>query len=416
MELLKDPKIDFLGKAPLFAAVSALIVIGSAVLVSTRGMLYGVEFSGGTQLVVQFTERPQLDKIRDAVTAVAPGATIQTFDEVSKNEVLIRIADVSAAPAEKVTLPAAELPAEEVAIPAAATEAPAEGTTAPAAGTELPAEGATAPAEGTEPPAEGATTSFAATEAPAEGAPAPATATAPPAEGATAPTAAPEAPAGEAAAGVPAEAAPNEEIGELARRALSALATEYPTNPVLGSSAEIVGPIVGAELRRKAIQLTVLALLFQLVYIGIRFKGPVWGSGAAIAVVHDVLVTLGVLNLTGYEITLNVIAALLTIVGYSVNDTIVIFDRARENLRQHRKAPFPQVVNESINQTLSRTLITSVTTFIAVLGLYLFGGEVLRGFAFTMLVGIVTGTYSTIYIATPIVVWWRGRGVKPATT
>jgi preprotein translocase subunit SecF len=387
MELLKDPKIDFLGKAPLFAAVSALIVIGSAVLVSTRGMLYGVEFSGGTQLVVQFTERPQLDKIRDAVTAVAPGATIQTFDEVSKNEVLIRIADVSAAPAEKVTLPAAELPAEGETTPPPATEAPAEGATAPAAGAELPAERETTP-----PPA---------TEAPAEGA--------------TAPAAATEAPAGEAAA-VPAEAAPTEEIGELARRALSALATEYPTNPVLGSSAEIVGPIVGAELRRKAIQLTVLALLFQLVYIGIRFKGPVWGSGAAIAVVHDVLVTLGVLNLTGYEITLNVIAALLTIVGYSVNDTIVIFDRARENLRQHRKAPFPQVVNESINQTLSRTLITSVTTFIAVLGLYLFGGEVLRGFAFTMLVGIVTGTYSTIYIATPIVVWWRGRGVKPATT
>jgi len=359
MELLKDPKIDFLGKAPVFVAVSALIVIGSAVLVGTRGMLYGVEFSGGTQLVVQFTERPQLDKIRDAVTAVAPGATIQTFDEVSKNEVLIRIADVSAAPAEKVTLPAAELPAEGETTPPPATEAPAEGATAPAAAT--------------------------------------------------------EAPAGEAAA-VPAEAAPTEEIGELARRALSALATKYPTNPVLGSSAEIVGPIVGAELRRKAIQLTVLALLFQLVYIGIRFKGPVWGSGAAIAVVHDVLVTLGVLNLTGYEITLNVIAALLTIVGYSVNDTIVIFDRARENLRQHRKAPFPQVVNESINQTLSRTLITSVTTFIAVLGLYLFGGEVLRGFAFTMLVGIVTGTYSTIYIATPIVVWWRGRGVKPATT
>ncbi len=368
MELLKDPKIDFLGKARLFVTVSALIVISSAVLVGTRGMLYGVEFSGGTQLVVQFSERPELDKIRSAVTGVAPGATIQTFDEVTKNEVLIRIADVSGAPDER------------VAGPAAGTEAPGEGATAPAAGTEAPAEGATTPAAGT--------------EAPTEGVAGPA---------ATAP-------------GAPGEAAPPEEIGELARRALGALATQYPTNPVLGSSAEIVGPIVGAELRRKAIQLTVLALLFQLVYIGVRFKGPVWGSGAAIAVLHDVLVTLGVLNLAGYEITLNVIAALLTIVGYSVNDTIVIFDRARENLRQHRKAPFPQVVNDSINQTLSRTLITSVTTFIAVLGLYLFGGEVLRGFAFTMLVGIITGTYSTVYIATPIVVWWRGRGAKPATS
>ena len=124
----------------------------------------------------------------------------------------------------------------------------------------------------------------------------------------------------------------------------------------------------------------------------------------------------GVLTLAGYEITLNVIAALLTIVGYSVNDTIVIFDRARENLRQHRKAPFATILNDSINQTLSRTLISSATTLFAVLGLYLFGGEVLRGFGFTMVVGILLGTYSTVYISCPIVVWWRGRGEKPSTS
>jgi preprotein translocase subunit SecF len=110
----------------------------------------------------------------------------------------------------------------------------------------------------------------------------------------------------------------------------------------------------------------------------------------------------------GYELSLNVVAAILTITGYSVNDTIVIFDRVRENLRQRRKEPIQKLINDSINQTLSRTLISSGTTFLTVLGLYLMGGEVLRGFGFTMVVGIVIGTYSTIYIASPIVVWWHG--------
>jgi len=120
-----------------------------------------------------------------------------------------------------------------------------------------------------------------------------------------------------------------------------------------------------------------------------------------------VIITLGLLVLCGYEVTLNVIAALLTLVGYSVNDTIVIFDRVRENLRQRRKEPLTKIINDSVNQTLSRTLISSGTTFLTVLGLYLFGGEVLRGFAFAMVVGIIFGTYSTIYIASPIVVWWQ---------
>src|SRR6185436_15931710 len=132
-----------------------------------------------------------------------------------------------------------------------------------------------------------------------------------------------------------------------------------------------------------------------------------WGTAATIAVFHDVLITLGLIVLFHYEITLNVIAALLTLVGYSQNDTIVIFDRVRENLRQRRKEPLVKVINDSINQTLSRTLISSGTTFLSVLALYLLGGKVLRGFAFAMVVGIVVSTYSTIYIASPVVVWWQ---------
>jgi preprotein translocase subunit SecF len=181
----------------------------------------------------------------------------------------------------------------------------------------------------------------------------------------------------------------------------------YSANPVTESSSEIVGPVVGAELRQKAVILTVLGLLFQLIYIAIRFKGGIWGIAASVAALHDVIVCLGFLAFFGFEITLNVIAALLTLVGYSVNDTIVIFDRVRENLKQRRKDPLARIINDSVNQTLTRTIISNGTTFLAVLGLFLFGGEVLRGFGFTMVVGIVVGTYSTIYIAAPLVVWWQ---------
>jgi preprotein translocase subunit SecF len=201
------------------------------------------------------------------------------------------------------------------------------------------------------------------------------------------------------------------EVEKAAPQVLASLASHYPQNPVVESSAEVVGAVVGAELRQMAVRLTVLGLIFQLIYIAVRFKGAVWGAAATIAVLHDVLVTLAFLAFFRFEITLNVIAALLTLVGYSVNDTIVIFDRARENLRHKRKDPLRKILNDSLNQTLSRTLISNGTTFLAVLGL-MFGGEVLRGFAFTMAVGILVGTYSTIYIASPFVIWWTDRAAK----
>lgn len=209
------------------------------------------------------------------------------------------------------------------------------------------------------------------------------------------------------------EAAAEADLDVPARRALDALAADYAQNPVLEHSSEIVGPVVGAELRKKAIWLTVFGLLFQLVYITVRFGGGIWGVAAVVACFHDVLFCLAFLGFFGYEITLNVIAALLTLVGYSVNDTIVIFDRVRENLRQRRKEPLRRILNDSVNQTLTRTLISNGTTFLAVLGLYLFGGEVLAGFGFTMVVGILVGTYSTVYIAGPIVAWWVERKGAP---
>ena len=294
MEILKNPHFDFLGKTRYFVAASLIVMLAGIAYAAHYGLRYGVEFSGGTELILKFTSTPHVDRIRAAVDNLAPGAVIQTYGDSSKNQVLVRLAGSPQAEVENATRPVRDV-----------------------------------------------------------------------------------------------------------------LAKSYPENPVVESSSEVVGSIVGAELRLTAIKLTGLGLLFEFIYIWVRFKGAVWGAAASVAVLHDVLVTLAFLAFFRYEITLNVIAALLTLVGYSVYDTIVIFDRARENLRHRRKEPLSTILNDSVNQTLTRTLISNGTTFLAVLGLYLFGGEVLRGFGFTMVVGIVVGTYSTIYIATPFVIWWQ---------
>jgi preprotein translocase subunit SecF len=306
MEILKNPHFDFLGKTRYFVGLSLVLITAGLAYMWTQGVRYGVEFSGGTQVIVQFKASPAVDRVRSAVETVAAGIVIQTYGDIANNKVLIRVGGH-----------------------------------------------------------EGADSGF--------------------------------------------------ELDAPAKSVLAALAKDYADNPVLEHSTEIVGAVVGAELRQKALQLTVLGLLFQLIYIAVRFKGGVWGVAAALAAVHDVLICLGLLALFRFEITLNVIAALLTLVGYSVNDTIVIFDRVRENLRQRRKDPLGKILNDSVNQTLTRTLISNGTTLLAVLGLFLFGGEVLRGFGFTMVVGILVGTYSTIFIAIPLVLWWTNfsEGRKP---
>jgi preprotein translocase SecF subunit len=166
---------------------------------------------------------------------------------------------------------------------------------------------------------------------------------------------------------------------------------------------EIVGPTIGADLRRKGIWATLSAIGGILLYIGVRFRFA-FAIGAVVATFHDILVTLAFLMWFGYDLTLNVVAAILTIAGYSVNDTIAVFDRVRENQRLARREPLDQLVNRAVNQTLARTVITAGTTFLAVSSLFVLGGEVLRGFAFTMLVGIAAGTYSTVFIAAAIAI------------
>jgi len=176
---------------------------------------------------------------------------------------------------------------------------------------------------------------------------------------------------------------------------------------IVGS--QIVGPTVGTELKRAGIYATVLSLVGLLIYLGARFQ-LAFGVGAVVATIHDLLITLAFLAFFRYDLSLNVIAAILTITGFSTNDTIVIFDRIRENLRAMRRDKLEHVINVSINQTLGRTVITSGTALLTALALFFFGGEVLHGFAFTMVVGIITGTYSSVFIAAAIVSFWRGAG------
>ncbi len=191
-------------------------------------------------------------------------------------------------------------------------------------------------------------------------------------------------------------------------RVAEALATFGPEAGAEIIGTDAVGPVAGRQLRNQAITVTLLALIGILLYIAFRFEWT-YGAAAVITVFHDVLVTLGFFSVFQWEVSLTVIAALLTLVGFSVNDTIVTFDRIRENLRLHRRDSLYKITNDAINQTLSRTVITGGLVFLSVLALVLFGGEVLRGFSLALFIGVIVGTYSTIGIASPIMVWWQQR-------
>jgi preprotein translocase SecF subunit len=169
---------------------------------------------------------------------------------------------------------------------------------------------------------------------------------------------------------------------------------------------ESVGPKIGGELKEKAFLAILYSMLGLVIYISWRYEFK-FAIAAIIALIHDVMITLGVFSLTGREVSLAVVAAFLTIVGYSLNDTIVVFDRVREDLQIRRKVPYNQLLNTSINKTLSRTLVTSLSTLVVVLSLYLFGGEAIKDFAFALIIGVLIGTYSSIYVASPVLIEWN---------
>jgi len=294
MQIFTNPSYNFTRWRWYAVGLSFVIIAtGIAAIVSQGGLPMGIDFSGGTIVVVKFDQEVTEDQVRQAVDPIAGEEVVQQYGEATEREWLIRLAQ---------------------------TDAAVEG------------------------------------------------------------------------AG----------LDQGSQQILDALRDAgLPAFELL--SREVVGPVVGADLQRRGIYATLASLLAITVYIAFRFS-VTFALGALAAVFHDIVVTVAFLVLFGYDLSLNIVAALLTITGYSVNDTIVIFDRVRENLRSMRRDSLDSVVNVSVNQTLSRTIITSGTTFVAVLALYLFGGEVLQGFAFTMLVGVISGTYSTVFIASAIAI------------
>ena len=195
------------------------------------------------------------------------------------------------------------------------------------------------------------------------------------------------------------------------------LESSYGEGQVDIRRVEMVGPQVGKDLRQKGLLSILYAMIGILIYISWRFELR-FAVGAIIALLHDVLITLGAFSLSGREIDLHIVAAFLAIIGYSLNDTIIVYDRIRENYGKHQKKGFTAVVNSSINETLSRTILTSGTTMLVVLALFVFGGGVIHNFAFALLIGILVGTYSSIFVASPVLIFWddyRSGGQKKVT-
>jgi len=302
MKIFTNPNYDFVRWRWHAIALSLVVILAGFGLIMARGLQLGVDFEGGTVVVLKFEQTPDLNRIRTALAAGMPGgadAVVLTYGPPENRDVMIRVRRTG-----------------------------------------------------------------------------------------------------------------QESAGDLSREVEPVLAALKNGNAgafrVPPEGTEIVGPTVGEQLRRRGVLATTLALAGILIYIALRFQLS-FAVGAIAATLHDLLVCITFLAFFKYDITLNVIAGLLTITGYSVNDTIVIFDRVRENMRGMRRDNLTHIVNVAVNQTLSRTVITAGTTLLSVIALYLFGGEVLEGFAFTMLVGIISGTYSTVFIASSIAIMLQGR-------
>jgi preprotein translocase subunit SecF len=394
IELFKQPNINWMGKAKYFYALSGIFLLaGWTSIFVNGGLRYGIDFKGGTNVDVRFAQPPNVDKLRSGLVAQGLGNTeIQSISDIanpSSNEVLIFVEgknmDDSDLDASRVKV----LNALNATYGVASSNKPDFNSDSVTPSTLAAFLSEKDPLflsinagdryqqlgkkilDYRDKVANGILTNFDDLSK---------------VDGVTAPV-------------------------------LAAIKNNYALGPFAIRKVEIVGPKVGAELRSQAVLVTLYALGGMLVYIAFRFEW-VYGAAAVLAVFHDVLITLGFFSLLHFEISLTVIAALLTLVGYSMNDTIVIFDRIRENSRLLRKEPFADLVNKSINQTLSRTILTSGLTFLTVLVLFLMGGQVLRAFSFALVVGIVVGTYSSFGIAAPLVVaWnhWRGRGLAAGT-
>ncbi len=374
MEILHDPKIDFMKTRRIWITISVLTILaGLAGIFFMDRLNFGVDFAGGTQLVLKFKQTPEVDELRKLIDGAGfRESVIQRFGERAADEVLIRTPILGGSE---------EQSAAQVKAALNTRYNPGE-----TGGLDLNQAGAPTLADFL---------------------------------------------AGGNPDGVSSEqtATYYEAISQavLKKRKDTGLFTDFSeiqgadgvtpkTLEFLKSHARIgnysvlsiseVSPVVGKELRRRGLLAVVGAVLGMLLYIALRFELR-FGIGATMATLHDVLITVGLFAWAGFEFNLTTIAAFLTLIGYSVNDTVVTFDRVRENMRRSRSTPMVELLNRSINQTLSRTILTGGTTILASGCLLIFGGDVIRGFAFVMTIGVVVGTYSSIYIASPFALLWE---------
>lgn len=379
MQLLKETNIDFIGRRKYFLGLSLLLIVAGGVsLLLKGGPKFGIDFKGGTLVYVKFKDAPRVNEIREALTGEGLNvATLQPFEEgpdshelkidldLTEEEALTSGQDKIVATlrrlygSEESKLDFNNVGLETLADRVVSNPKIAE---SPLTTAEITEEVRALLAFRDEAPQSGLVRDFSLLTS-IEGV--------------------------------------NPDI-------ISALEEEAYLGAFAIRGGGYVGPKIGKELQWQAIKATLFALGGMLVYIAFRFEW-IYGVAAVVAVFHDVLITLGFFSLFNREIELTVVAAFLTLVGYSMNDTIVIFDRVRENRKLTRRQPLASLLNLSVNQTLARTVLTSGLTLIAVLCLFVFGGEVLRSFSFALVVGVLIGTYSSVFVASPILLWWQGR-------
>jgi preprotein translocase subunit SecF len=386
MDIVRNPKVDWLGMKWIFLGVSLVLGISSAIsLLQGRGLNLGVDFTGGTLVYVKFNATPELERIRTALERAQLGAEeVTRFDEPSMNEVQIRMARVESEETQ-------DLGARSRGVFEALFQEfdPGLQDTDQLDLNNISRNQLSNWLQDRDPENKGEQLSITESAEHYDE------------------VAERIADYRNTQSGLVSDFAELDQLG-LAPGVLQAIKEGFYLGSFTVISVESVGPKVGRELRERAQSAVFFSLIGMLVYIAFRFR-PIYGLAAISALFHDVFLTLGFFSLTNREISLTVIAALLTLVGYSINDTIVIFDRVRENLKLMRRENLYTIINASINQTLNRTIMTSGMTFLAVFSLFALGGEALSGFSFALVIGIIVGTYSSVAIASPIVLWWQNR-------